>query len=293
MNRSFGLMLMGLCWVAGMVLAEEPAATNMNITLPEAAPIVEEKPAVPAPAATTNAPAPAQPEPAPAVPAVEPVVATPEQVPDLEEGNKAWDPKGPWKVGARWVQFKLDETHRGGKVNGDYVGTYMGSISYLDEEQVEMPRCFVQYRIKQSPVWIGLTYDHVRAVTLEADKNPDHGDGTVDIAGFEPYVQAAWENKTLLTPYIQLGYVFYSADFEENEWGDGGNRYVKLNNPNGVEIAGGLDIRLYRNLQLDLFVRQMTVDDVKGSWYSGGSEGGDVIFPLSNTAYGIGLLGQF
>lgn len=280
-----GLALINVPWMAG---AEEAASTNMAITLPAAAPILDEaKPAAPA-AATNGAPAEAAPVVAPAPQVTPEVTPVPE-----EEVMKCGNPRGPWKVGARMVQFKLDETQRGGKVDGEYVNTYMGSISYLDEDQDNTPRIFAQYRIRKSPVWIGMTYDRVRAVTLEADKDPDHGDGTIDISGYVPYIHAAWENKTPLTPFVQLGYAFYKADFEENEWGADGRRYVKVSDPNGLEIAGGLDVRLYKNLQLDLFVRQMNVDDVTGKWYSYGQEGGEVVFPLSNTAYGIGLLGQF
>jgi hypothetical protein len=301
-NRWLCGMMTGLALlpVPGRAGAAEAVATNATMTLPAAAPILDEaKPAAPA-AATNEAPAEAAPgvAPAPPVAPVPEVKPAPEATPEVtpvpeEEVMKCGHPRGPWKVGARMIQFKLEETQRGGKVDGEYVNTYMGSISYLEEDQDNTPRLFAQYRIKKSPVWIGMTYDRVRAVTLEADKDPDHGDGTIALSGYVPYLHAAWENKTPLTPFVQLGYAFYKADFEANEWGAEGRRYVKVSDPNGLEIAGGLDVRLYKNLQLDLFVRQMNVDDVTGKWYSYGQEGGAVVFPLSNTAYGIGLLGQF
>ena len=191
-------------------------------------------------------------------------------------------------IGARATTFELLDDTRGTPNNH----SFMGTITKLETEEDDTPnKLFAQYRLVKSPFWIGVSYDHVRAKTM------DYGgtDGSADLTGFIPYAQARWENRTRLTPYLEAGMAFYEVDFDEDSnWYAGGQRTVELDDRvTGVEIAGGVAFRVYKGLSLDFYARYMNVEDVTGTWYDFGEPFGDVIFTLSHVAYGLGALYQF
>lgn len=195
-----------------------------------------------------------------------------------------------WKVGTRMLFFSLQDKTRGSEVNGEFVDTFMGSIMKIEEDQSSIPdRLFVQWRPFEIPVWLGVSYDHLAAKTVDNGG----GDGKVELSGFVPYVQAAWANQTRFTPYVEAGLALYKADFKENEWSDGGRRTVKVSDPQGFELAVGTAIRIAKNWSADLYVREMTVDDVTGGYYIDGNKDGDVVFTLSHMAYGLGVTYEF
>lgn len=271
---------------------DTPAPTNEVPVAPEVKPVPVEAPAV------TNVP-PAVVAPVPVVPVVPLETNVPPEVVTGEETPaQAWKDTS-WQVGTRYLDVQLQDKTRGTPGNG----SFFGSITTISEEQDSMPdKLYLQYRIMKSPFWIGVSRDHVRAETLDditgdGVADPNTGDGSVDLAGFIPYIQAVWDNKTRLTPYVQVGYGFYQADFEENEvWGGEGMRRVDLKGDvNGIELAGGLHVRLYRNLAADIFAKSMQIDDVKGEWYTarGRVKGGDVVLTMSYVAYGAGLSYRF
>jgi hypothetical protein len=279
----------------------EPVATNEAPAAPEATPAPVEVPAVtnapPAPA-VTNAPPVVEVVPVPVVPVL-PLVTNvpPEVVVDEDSPARAWKDTS-WQLGTRYLDVQLEEKTRGTPFNN----SYFGSIATLAEDQDSAPdKLYLQYRIMKSPIWIGVSRDHVRAETLDdmtgdGVADPGSGDGTADLSGFIPYIQVVWDNKTRLTPYVQVGYGFYKADFEENAWGGGGYHRVDLEGSvNGLELAGGLHVRLYKNLAADLFAKSMQIDDVKGAWYTayGRVRGGDVVLTMSYVAYGAGISYRF
>ncbi len=195
---------------------------------------------------------------------------------------------GPWMIGTRITRFELQDDSRGTRFNN----SFMGSVTEIKDEQDDMPnKLFVQYQMVGSPFWIGVSYDHLKAETWDGSGS----DGSVEIDGFIPYVQARWENETRAVPYAELGLAFYQTGFNESEgWSDGGRRTVDLDgNVMGMEIAGGVSINVYKGLSVDLYVRYMDVEDITGSYSIDGRREGDVIFTMSHTAYGLGLEYRF
>lgn len=208
-----------------------------------------------------------------------------ENAADYETGKSG---TGPWMIGTRILQFELQDDTRGTKFHD----SFMGSITELKDEQDDSPnKVFVQYRLVESPFWIGVTYDHLRAAAWDEGGT----DGSVDLSGCIPYLQARWENETRAVPYVELGLAYYEVDFEESSgWSNDGQRYVKLDDSVwGTDIAGGVSIRVYEGLSVDLYVRYMDVEDINGAYYINGSRDGDAIFTMSHTAYGLGVQYQF
>lgn len=199
-------------------------------------------------------------------------------------------------VGTRMLQVKLSDTTRGTPGNGSFFGT----ITEISEVQDNSPdKVFLQARIMHSPIWFGVSYDHVTARTMD-DSNGDGiadmggSDGDEEIKGFVPYLQAAWNNETRFTPYAQVGYAFYQAKFLPNSWGDNGSRGVDATSSvKGLELGGGLGVRLYKNLSADLFTKTVKVDDITGTWHGHGASGGPFIMTMSYVAYGAGLSCRF
>jgi hypothetical protein len=204
-----------------------------------------------------------------------------------------------FKAGVRSLNISLKETQRGSKVGSKYVDTYMGSIMEIEEDSDGgLNRVFLQVRPLPVPVWIGVTRDRLSATTVDYDKRGlAQTDGSIELSSsWAPYVQVAWPNRTRLTPYVEAGWVDYDVEFNESEgWSDGGNRFVEVKDSvKGSEYAAGATIRLWKHLSVDFYMRKMSIDDVTGDWYYGrGIRGGDVIFPLSYTAYGFGVVAEF
>ena len=263
-----------LAWVFAAAVA------GAQTVAPETAPSATNAPAV------TNA----HPVAAPGTPvtnapvAHRPIVETVTPVPVVSE--TAPPAPGRWQVGTRFISVSLLDTKRGGKVDGEYVGTFMGSIAEIKDQQDLAPtRVFAQGRIVDWPVWAGLSYDHVRAKTEDSGG----GDGSVDLRGPIFYVQGRWVNETRWTPFAELGYAFYSSDFKENEWSDGGRRSVSLKDTHGVELAAGVDVTVGANWSVNLYARRMSVEDVKGAFYIDGGYGGPAIYTMSYIGYGLGV----
>jgi hypothetical protein len=219
-------------------------------------------------------------------PRVTAIRARAEQAPVPEGSAKA--ETGSWMVGTRVTQFELLDDTRG----TSFHNSFMGSIAKLDDEQDDTPnKLFIQYRLVKSPFWIGVSYDHVRAKTLDEGGT----DGSVDLEGYVPYVQARWENRTRVVPYVEAGLAFYDVSFDEAaSWYANGRRTVTLDDSvMGKEIAGGAAVRIYKGLSIDFYAQYMDVDDVNGAYYILGNRGGDAIFTMSHVTYGIGAQYQF
>jgi len=244
------------------------------------------------PAAVPVAPSVVTP-PAPSV--VTPPAAEAVKIPEVE-ATTAWT-SASWQIGTRFLQVKLQDDIRGTPNNGSFFGT----ITQIHEKQDNAPdKIYLQYRLFQSAVWVGVSYDHFMARTMD-DGNGDGiadmigSDGDEEIKGAIPYLQAAWDNDTRFTPYAQIGYAFYQAKFLPNSWGANGTRWVDAKSGvHGVELGGGLNIRLYKNLSADLFARSMKVNDITGDWYyNHGMYGGPFVMTMSYVAYGGGVSWRF
>ena len=215
-------------------------------------------------------------------------------IPEMDQAS-VWKSSN-WQVGTRYMDVQLQDKKRGTPGNGSFFGT----ITQLNEQQDSFPnKVYLQYRLFKSPVWIGVSYDHVRASTMDdLSLVPDGSgsDGSEDVQGVIPYLHAAWDNKTRFTPYLQVGFGFYQAKFQPNSWGDNHERYVEAKkNVTGLELGGGVAVRLYKNLSADVFAKSMTIEDITGDWYYGYGyyHGGPFIMTLSYVAYGAGLSYRF
>ncbi len=295
----FGIVVVAgmLAGLAGSVRGEEPA---LNVQLPAAAPVLETGVVTPVqtnaiPPATNHVAKPAvvSDEVKPVSPVVIPatVVVVPSGVVDQ---NEAWK-SASWQVGTRFLQVKLQDNKRG--TPGD--GSFFGTITQINEKQDEWPnKVYLQYRLFDSPFWLGVSYDHVLARTMDdLSLVPDGSgsDGDEEIQGVIPYLHAAWDNSSRFTPYAQAGIGFYHAKFLPNSWGDNGMRWVSAKgNVMGVELGGGLNVRIYKNLSADLFAKYMKVDDITGDWYYAyGVHGGPFVMTMSYVAYGAGVSWRF
>lgn len=269
------------------VPVEASAAVAVVTNVPAAVPVPEavvstNAPAVPATnavaPAVTNVPAPvatnvAAPVPPHHVPVIE--AATPAKPAEAPEAGE----RDNWLVGTRVMGISLSDK------TAD-----MGSIKKIEENQDYAPiRLFVQRRIAEAPVWVGVSYDQVSAKTLDSGG----GDGDVELQGLIPYIQAGWENSSCFRPYVELGFALYQADFKENSWSDGGRRTVKLDDPTGFELAGGVDVALARGWHLDVYLRSMSIDDVKGGYYIDGRKDGPATYTMSYVGYGLGVAHAF
>lgn len=320
--KRVGVGILGVSLSVGLSQAQEPV---MNIQAPATAPILESEPVlketppvetnapvhkeahiaahvatnvpthVPVHVAVTNAPV----EPAVAVVATHTNAIVPAPVVVVPEINKffvdTWkDPS--FQVGTRMLQVKLQDKTRGKPSDGSYFGT----ITRINEKQDNAPdKVYLQYRLFDSPVWFGVSYDHVTAHTqddLSLVPDGSGSDGDEEITGFTPYLQAAWDNQTRFTPFAEAGYAFYQAKFVPNSWGNNGQRWVDAKSSvSGIELGGGLNVRLYKNLSADIFAKYVKVDDITGSWYYnyGNNYGGPFIMTMSYVAYGAGLSCRF
>ena len=195
---------------------------------------------------------------------------------------------GPWMVGTRIIRFELQDDTRGTRFND----SFMGSVTEIKDEQDDFPnKLFVQYRLVESAFWVGISYDHLSAETWDGYGS----DGSVELEGLIPYVQARWNNETRAVPYIEAGLAFYEVSFDESSgWSNDGSRTVKLDDSvMGMEIAGGVSVQVYEGLSIDLYARYMDVEDIKGGYYIDGYRDGDAIFTMSYMAYGLGVQYQF
>lgn len=268
--------------------AQEVPAAQPAPAAPQAKP-VNEAASTTTPAVTTPAVTPAEAQTNAPVSVVAPAVSAEEPLVTPEESSCFW---GCWRVGTRYSHFKLKDKTRGEPFNGSFVG----SITQISEEQDNTPnKLYLQYRLPKLPLWVGISYDHVRAKTMDdgdGDGIVDNlgGDGSVDLPGYVPYVQAAWDNSTRCTPYVQAGYAFYQAEFKPNaNWSDGGRRRMNLGDTTGVELAGGLAVRLYKTWFADVFAQMVNVKDVTGDFTLNGEKQSDIVFTMSYTAYGAGV----
>jgi len=254
------------CVAAGMVRAQGPA---LDVKPPDAAPVT------------------------PVVPLVTNVPGEAAVIPPIDQAS-VWN-SSDWQIGTRYTDVQLQDKKRGTPNNGSFFGT----ITQINEQQDEWPnKIYLQYRLMKSPVWFGVSYDHIRASTMDdLSLVPDGSgsDGSEELQGIIPYLHAAWDNETRFSPYVQAGFGFYQAKFQPNSWGNNGQRWVSAKgNVTGIELGGGLNVRLYKNLSADLFAKYMKVDDITGDWYYAyGIHGGPFIMTMSYVAYGAGINYRF
>jgi len=191
---------------------------------------------------------------------------------------------GRLELGTRITKYSLKETKRGEKNRGSFIG----SINELHEDQDYAPtKVYGQYKATKY-LGVGISYDHVRAITKDGPLE-NNTDGNVDAAGPIVYALACYPNKTILTPFAELGCVFYSADFEEDPgWSENGLRQMKVDDTTGLVLGLGCDVTVYRRFSINAYFRYVEAGEIDAKFYRAGDLLLTGSFPISHYAYGLG-----
>ena len=187
-------------------------------------------------------------------------------LPAAAEENQDWKEKFSEKAAATWVQTK--EAHK--KYYPEYIqghleigtrsthyiftddtqgepwkGSFLGTLNEVHESQNYAPiKVFLQYKITPN-FGIGTAYDQFKAATGSSPNGEEGGDGTFTLKGMYFYLLGTYPNESRFTPFVELGFVRYSSDFEEKDWWyDNGTRVINTESEVGSVFAIGCDIRL-------------------------------------------------
>ena len=197
--------------------------------------------------------------------------------------------QGHLEVGTRSTGYTFTEDTQG----EPFDGSFLGSLNEVHESQNYAPiKFFIQYKI--NPYFgIGTAYDQFKAVTGSSPHGEDGGDGTFTLKGMYFYLLGAYPNETRFTPFVEVGFVSYSSDFEEDDWWyEGGKRVIHAESEVGSIFAIGCDIHVYEKWSVDVYFRHVNVDqDVDYVFRSYVHTPGT--FTLSHNEYGIGLKYSF
>lgn len=201
-----------------------------------------------------------------------------------------------WEIGTRVIYTELqnDKQGRGTQINGDWGGSYLGSLNYIDEEQDYVPsRLYVQYFFGEY-LGAGLSYDKIEAQTGERDRGGDPnndgpGDGIVGGEGPLLYLVCRVPNKSIFVPFAEAGVAYYFSYFDENDWSDGGRRFMKTDDTAALVLAIGCDVKLTENLSINAYLRTVENADIDiESWRRDADDPERTgSFPLDY--YGVGL----
>jgi len=177
-------------------------------------------------------------------------------------------------IGARVYHFELSDTRRSQNnkySNNNIAGNFIGSVWGLDEEQDYFPRLYVEWAF--SPyLHLGLTYDHVRAATVDwanDEKSATSTDGDVEVWGPLLYAAGRLPNDTIFTPFLELGWAEYFASFDVNPaWAAVGPGYrFEVDDTSGYFFGLGVDVEFADNWSVNLYWRQMSGADVRARAY--------------------------
>lgn len=245
----------------------------------------------PVAAAETNQASVAAPvTPAPAAP--EAVQA--EVVPAMEEGF----PMEKFSIGTRVAWFELETTRK---------NTFLGHIDELEAIQDDAPtKVYADWWFHRY-AGVEVSIDRVEARTHNDDPE-GISDGNLLAEGFVVALLGRYPNKTRVTPFAGAGIAFMSISFEEEPWWalgyDSPESYEMLGSPSvprgktremlpedssdGVVVAAGADIRLFRHVSANLYWRYMELDTKMGYRTAGETKAARDI-PMSSMAYGFGV----
>jgi opacity protein-like surface antigen len=242
----------------------------------------------------------AAPDPVAAVPSPEAPAGMPAVTPVTPGWYERWF-AGRLEIGTRYTHYTLQDDQQGTRVDGPngtrFVNSFLGSITEIEADQDNSPdKFFVQYKVCPY-AGMGISYDHVRAVTIDVTPQNDgtlakNTDGTVDAAGPIFYVLGCFPNRTRVTPYAEIGEVRYGTSFDvDPDWSRGGLRTMEVQDSSGLVLAAGLDIRIWDGLSAGVYYRQVDAEKVAADAYTAYgaakiSKPGDG-FPIRNDAYGL------
>ena len=203
------------------------------------------------------------------------------------------------EVGARITYFQLKDDERGIRNNWDLQRNFIGSIWGLEEKQSYIPKPYVQYAIIKY-AGVGLSYDELTVKTVDwgnLEGTVKGGDGDCMIRGPVVYVFGRYPNSTRFTPFAELGYIYYFADFEEDPaWAAVGPGYrFEVDDTGSQYVAAGCDIRIKGQWQAGIYFRQLYNADVDARAYfsPGPRVGRSGSFPFDSRQFGLELSYRF
>ena len=195
------------------------------------------------------------------------------------------------------MRFELETTRKG----EPFADSFIGSIDKLAEVQDDsLDKVFIQLAILPV-VGIGIQKDRFEVKTLTTLPREDRiiadrdTDGNAVMETWLRYVFVRFPNRTCFTPFADWGYGDYDNKFNPDPWWyDNGFREFILEDSRGTFVAGGVDIALRERLSLTLYGRRTELD-VDGTYYFQGDDRDPepFTFPMSHSAYGVGLYCRF
>ncbi|OQA26479.1 MAG: hypothetical protein BWY59_01366 [Verrucomicrobia bacterium ADurb.Bin345] len=202
-----------------------------------------------------------------------------------------------WEVGARITHFSLEDDDRGGN-NSNIRGNFLGSIWGLEEEQSYLPKPYIQYLVIPYG-GVGLGYDAMTIKTVDWGDDArtfKSSDGDLTVQGAAFYLFGRYPNETRFTPFAEVGFVYYMADFDEDsEWKATGPGYrFEVDDTSGNYIALGCNVQIYEQWFMNIYFRRLFEATVDGKAHFGpGYRPRSGSFPLENDAWGLGVSYQF
>lgn len=203
------------------------------------------------------------------------------------------------EVGVRLQHYELQTDskrtfHEDGSFKEGFItGT---SVDRLEAEQEYLPYPFVRVVILDY-IAVSLTYEQARAKTLTyyqpGTGYDGHTDGTIELAGPALYFEVRYPNETALVPYAQVGFISYSADFENDPgWSEGGKREWRVEDATGIRWVLGLQWNISERWGMEGFVSRTDVD-VDAAYYMFGKLRASGTFPLSHDSVGLAARYRF
>ena len=196
-----------------------------------------------------------------------------------------------------YVTLQSDKQGRGTSIDGDWGGSYLGSLNYIDESQDYSPIRFYAQQFFTEYIGFGVSYDAVEAKTLERDRGGDPnndgpGDGYVGAQGPIIYFVGRMPTETIFTPFLELGLALYSTYFDENaEWSRGGTRYMETEDTTAFVLGAGCDVAISDGFSVNLYARWVAGADVDTDFMLKGQD--DPVstgsFPLDYIGFGLGV----
>lgn len=203
------------------------------------------------------------------------------------------------EIGLRIQYFELlKESKRSFNDDGSFnAGFVRGtSVDHLDAEQNYTPIPFLRV-ILLDYVSASLTYEMARARALTyyqpGTGYDGHTDGTLQLSGPAFYLELRYPNDTGIIPYAQLGWIWYSADFENDQaWSEGGKRKWRASDTTGARFTLGVQWDITQNWGLEGFYGRTDVD-VDAAYYFYERLRASGIFPMSHDSLGLALKYRF
>lgn len=230
---------------------------------------------------------------------VTPAPAAPESVrSEAVPAVEASLPLEAFSIGTRATWYELETTRK---------NTFLGHIDELEAIQDDAPTKLYADWWFHRHVGAEVSLDRVEARTHNDDPE-GISDGNLLAEGFVVALLGRYPNETRITPFAGAGIAFMSISFEEEPWWALGysspESYEMLGSPTvsrgktremlpkdsseGLVLAAGADIRLFRHVSANLYWRYMELDTEMGYRIAGEIKAAREI-PLSNMAYGIGV----